>query len=374
MKTAKVLYGGSGDSADILWLTGIKIHDPFYSFIVDGKVCALLNALEIGRARKNSKIEVFYDLNSISGSAGVKKNQCASEILAGILKKARVKLLEVPSDFPALEFLRLKNLGFQVEVVDGEFFPERAVKNRCEVSEIIKANTVAAAGFALVQQILESSKIEKGILFFEGKPLTSEFLRSEIEKLSSAMGACAENTIAAAGDLACDPHEVGRGKIRADSLIVVDIFPRLVSSGYFGDMTRTFLKGTPSESQVSLVETVMLAHDEAIKKVRSGITGSKVHAAVEEIFEDSGYRTYCRKGAWEGFIHSTGHGLGLDVHEFPSLSPRCNRNLEAGNVVTIEPGLYYRGVGACRIEDNVLIRKSGGAKILSEYHYEWVVD
>ncbi|MBR7105387.1 MAG: aminopeptidase P family protein, partial [Opitutales bacterium] len=184
-------------------------------------------------------------------------------------------------------------------------------------------------------------------------------------------GADALYTIVAGGNQACNPHEVGHGAILPNSLIVADIFPRLRSTGYFGDMTRTFLKGEPTSAQSSLVETVIKAQKLALSKVKDGVDGSVIHNAVDDFFAKNGYFTEFKKGAWGGFFHSTGHGVGLDIHEKVSISPRkCI--LKTGNVITVEPGLYYRGIGGCRIEDTVAVEKNGMRK-LSKYHYNWVI-
>lgn len=363
------MRGSSETDANLLYFSGMQIPDDFFAFTLAGKKCALLSPLEAGRALRHSKFDEVFDISEVCKKAKVPYGDFSA--LCAVLKSKRVKSLVVPENFPSIWYLNLVEAGFDVDICEGEFFPQREVKSPAEIREIVKANAAASAGFTIAEEILRQSKIVKGRLIFEGRPLTCEFLRSEIEKAALSLGADSMHTIVAAGDDACDPHNEGSGAVRANTLIVMDIFPRLKASGYFGDMTRTFLRGTPSEAQVRLVDAVLNAQALALSKVAAGVDGAEVHKSVKDFFEQNGYKTTASKSGWSGFFHSTGHGVGLDIHESPSLGNReCI--LQAGNVVTVEPGLYYRGIGGCRIEDTVEVTKSG-AKILSRYHYEWVI-
>ena len=371
MKREIVLNGSCQTNADMLYFTGAPIPDPFYAFTLRGKKCALIGALELGRLSKLGRLDEIFDLSTLAPKLFPDRRADDTQVLAAILKKSRVRGLLVPADFPSLLFERLRGEGFDVLVSDRPLLPERNVKSAAELSEIRKANAAAAGGFARIESVLCESKIDGGRLLWRGKVLTSQMLRFEVECAALAAGADAMHTIVASGDAACDPHEVGRGAVKPNSLIVADIFPRLRSSGYFGDMTRTFLKGEPSSAQERLVSTVAAAQKLALSKIRDGADGSDIHAEVDCFFEDKGYFTEFKKGAWCGFFHSTGHGVGLDIHEKISISPRkCI--LREGNVVTVEPGLYYRGIGGCRIEDTVVVRKNRAEK-LSKFGYEWVI-
>jgi Xaa-Pro aminopeptidase len=185
-------------------------------------------------------------------------------------------------------------------------------------------------------------------------------------------GAISTNTIIAAGDQGCDPHERGSGPIRANELIIVDIFPRVIATGYFGDMTRTFLRGRASEAQRTLVAAVRSAQSAALKTIRAGVNGREVHGQVVEIFTARGFQTKHTPRGSVGFFHGTGHGLGLEVHEPPRMNASFDYRLKRGSVVTVEPGLYYPGIGGCRIEDVVQVTATG-VKLLSSYHYDWEI-
>ena len=371
MKREIVLRGSCQTDADMLYFTGVPVPDPFYAFTLRGRKCALIGALELGRLSKGGRLGEIFDLSSLARKYFPNGRADETAVLAKILKNSRVRGLLVPQNFPALQLERLREEGFDVAVADSPILPERDVKSARELAEIEKANAVAAKGFARIAQILRESEVSDGKLVWRNRTVSSELLRFEVESAALAEGADAMYTIVAGGNQACDPHEVGHGAILPNSLIVADIFPRLRSSGYFGDMTRTFLKGTPSDAQARLVETVAAAQRLALSKIRDGAEGSGIHATVDDFFAENGYYTEFRNGAWGGFFHSTGHGVGLDIHEKISISPRYCK-LRSGNVVTVEPGLYYRGIGGCRIEDTVVVRKNRARK-LSNYPYDWVI-
>ena len=371
MKREIVLRGSCQTNADMFYFTGVAVPDPFYAFTLRGKKCALAGALELGRLRAGGKLDEVFDLSIMAEKIGNGKRVDDTAVLAHILKKSRVKAIVVSADFPALQLEKLRMAGFDVAVSEKPLFPERDIKSDYELKEIAKANAIASLGFKRIEDILRESKISAQKLIWKGNVLTSEILRYEVEKTALSKGADALYTIVAGGNQACNPHEVGHGAIKPNSLIVVDIFPRLRATGYFGDMTRTFLKGEPNKAQENLVNAVLKAQRLALSKVRNGVDGSQIHNAVDDFFADNGYFTEFKNGAWGGFFHSTGHGVGLDIHEKVSISPRkCI--LKTGNVVTVEPGLYYRGIGGCRIEDTVVVEKQGMRK-LSKFHYNWVI-
>ncbi|MFM9030120.1 MAG: M24 family metallopeptidase, partial [Opitutaceae bacterium] len=166
------------------------------------------------------------------------------------------------------------------------------------------------------------------------------------------------------------PHDRGSGPLRAHELIIVDIFPRVTATGYHGDMTRTFLRGRASDAQRALYEAVRAAQRAALGGIRAGANGRDVHRRCVEVFESRGFRTEHRPHGSVGFFHGTGHGLGLAVHEAPRMSGSIDYTLRGGSVVTVEPGLYYPGLGGCRVEDVVQVT-SGAPRLLSRYHYEW---
>jgi len=193
--------------------------------------------------------------------------------------------------------------------------------------------------------------------------LTSEILRAEIDSTILRAGGVPTGTIVAGGDQACDPHERGSGPLYVNSLIILDVFPRDAKTGYFGDLTRTVMHGRASEAQRKLWETVKAGQALALKKIRAGVDGMTIHEAIQDFFAQRGFPTQVREGRRVGFFHGTGHGLGLEIHEYPRLQ---KVTLEEREVLTVEPGLYYPGLGGVRQEDVVVVTKNG-CRMLSHF-------
>jgi Xaa-Pro aminopeptidase len=369
-----LIYANSESCADQLYFTGFNAGDPFIAFGAGRKRCGVFSALEISRARKESSLDVILSLPewqqrarrySPDGKAG------PAEVIKALGRHFKLRRFTVPDDFPAGLLLRLREIGVKVDVASGPFIPKRLVKTPAEVAAIREGNRLASVGFRTAERMLKAATIRDGVLMFGRKPLTSERVRFAIDVAILEQGGSAQNTIVAGGDQACDPHCRGSGPLRANELIIFDIFPRVIASGYHGDMTRTYLKGQASDAQRALVAAVRSAHKLGIKSVKAGAHGITVHKKIVKFFEDAGYVTANDEKGTRGFFHGTGHGLGLAVHEAPGMGVR-GTPLRAGHVVTVEPGLYYPGLGGCRVEDVVLVTKSG-CELVSRHPYVWEI-
>jgi Xaa-Pro aminopeptidase len=216
--------------------------------------------------------------------------------------------------------------------------------------------TVKAMDLAV--KMIASSEIRGNRLYLKGGLLTSERVKGEINAGLSRKGLTASHTIVACGVHSSMPHHGGEGPIYPDKPVVIDIFPRSQTSGYFGDMTRTVVRGEPSPGLVKMYDTVLRGQKLAIGMVKAGVRVRDIHSAVVDYFRSRGFETGVIGGKAQGFIHSTGHGLGLEIHEPPRIS-LGEEVLETGNVVTVEPGLYYEKTGGVRIEDVVVVEKNG---------------
>ena len=372
-----LLYASPHTSADMRWFTKFSCGDAFLAFTARGRKIAAITLLEIVRFRKESGFDEVLDYAGELAKLR-EKNPSANlpELIAHFAKRYKVSSWSVPADFPAGLFVKLHQLGVKPSAGGAPFFPQRVIKTEEELEMIRAGNRASCAGFKTVEKILKESTIDKrGFVNYQGKTLTSETLRAAIEHAClDAGGINVEGLIAAAGEQGVDCHCSGFGPIRANQLIVCDIFPRIAATGYFGDMTRTYLKGKASPEQRKLVETVKKAHDEAIRNVRAGVPGYDVYKGTVEFFADAGYKTGVVDGVPTGFFHGLGHGVGLDVHEAPNLGGRSvmTEPLEENMVVTIEPGLYYPGIGGCRIEDVIVVRKDG-CELLSKHPYKWEI-
>ena len=236
------------------------------------------------------------------------------------------------------------------------FFPQRAVKRSDEVAAIRRAGVASQKALMRARDIMHAATIGRGrALLFNGKQLTSECMKIEIERVFLEHGCQSGESIVACGVQASQPHNRGSGVLRAGQPIVVDIFPREMNSGYYFDVTRTFVKGTPTPELARLYDAVRRAQLAGLAAVKPGRRCSDVHTACADLFKELGFKT--EEG--EGFITATGHGLGLAIHEGPYVGPRSDDVLLPGMVITVEPGLYYKRLGGVRIEDTVLVTKAG---------------
>lgn len=370
-----LLYADTATSADQLYFSRVSVHDPFISFGVGPKRYTVQNALEFGRVKKARSVDEVLPLEDWVARARKRYPQSnigPAEVITELARSYRIKGFRVADDFPAALYLKLKKLGLNLELADGPLFPEREIKTTKEANAIREGNRLSSIGFTVAEIILRDSRIRGNELIYEKKPLTSERLQFAIESAILAEGGRSDDTIVAGGDQACDPHERGHGPLRPHELIIIDIFPRVLRTGYFGDMTRTYLRGRANEAQRQLRQAVFNAQQAAIKAVKAGVESSHVHQQVLDVFDLGGYETTRGEKGSTGFFHGTGHGLGLDVHETPRVSGLVSAPLKKGTVVTIEPGLYYPGLGGCRIEDVVQVT-ARGAKLLSNHHYEWEI-
>jgi Xaa-Pro aminopeptidase len=368
---ALLFFTDTSRSPDLRYFAGFEVHDPFVALRLGRRRIGVLHALEYGRALKESAFDTVLPLESLTARAkadGFAEPGPADHVVQ-LARKYRISEFLVPEDFPAGLFLKLQAAGLKVAPVEGAVFPEREIKSPQEAAAIREGNRCAAAGLAAAERMLRKATIKGQKLVLEGRPLTSERVRFAIEVACLEQGGLAADTIVAGGDQACDPHCRGSGPLRARELIIVDIFPRITKSGFHGDMTRTFLRGSASEAQWALVNAVAAAQQAALGAVRAGVPGRHVHQQCLDVFASRGYVTKRSKTGAVGFFHGTGHGLGLAVHELPRVGT-VDRPLLLGSVVTIEPGLYYPGLGGCRIEDVVQVTANRPRR-LSKYSYEW---
>ncbi len=369
-----LLYADTHSSADMLYFGRVEVHDPFIAFGAKDRKFTVQSALEFGRVKKTGDFDTVLLLEECRARAQARYKGKAgpAEIIATLAREHGIRRFRVADDFPAHLYLKLTKLGLKLKLAGGLLFPEREIKSAREAECIREGNRLCSVGFTVAEHILRAARIKGRTLVHRGQVLTSDRLRFALETAIHQQGGNPQHTIVAGGDQACDPHERGSGPLRPHELIIIDIFPRVVKTGYFGDMTRTYLKGRPREVQRRMVATVRDAQQRALKAIRAGIDGRLVHRAVTDCFEAAGYETRHGKKGSVGFIHGTGHGLGLAVHDPGRISSAVAGSLKLGAVLTVEPGLYYPGLGGCRWEDVVQVTK-GPAKMLSRHPYRWEI-
>lgn len=349
-----LMVADSEHDANMLYAVRMFVPDPFVYLRLNGRCHIVMNDLEIDRARKQARhcrvLSWSHYLKKLR-QQGV-KSQGFAAVIRQVLQEKRIKRVFVPGSFPHGLARDLRRLKIKVRVKEGNFFPEREFKSADEVKKISAALMMAEVGLAEGIQALKNARIGKNRqLMYHNIPLTSEKLRAIIDIAIIQAGGLASHTIVAGGRQGCDPHEQGHGALRANEPIIIDIFPRSQKTGYFGDITRTVVKGRASEPVRKLYHTVARAQEIGFARLEAGVPGSDVHKAVKEFFDSEGYKTGRREGRMQGFFHGTGHGLGLEIHETPRVSATSDDCLRTGHVVTVEPGLYYPELGGVRLED-----------------------
>jgi Xaa-Pro aminopeptidase len=362
----RLIFASSEESADLLYATKFSVPDPVLFLKQNGKTTVLLSDLEIDRGKKEATVDEVLALSSIEGplETARKGKPPIEKTIATFLRQRHVRKAAVPYNFPVGLANALDKEGITVVPIAGLFWGERESKSEEELQLIRRAIRITETGLARAMEVLQATEIKSGKrLVWAGKALTSERLRAEIETAILHAGGTPAGTIVAGGDQACDPHDRGSGPLKADSLIILDIFPRDARSGYYGDLTRTVIRGKANEAQRALWWTVADAQKLALQKIQPGGSGKALQQEISEIFKQKGYPAEVRDGRWVGFFHGLGHGFGLEIHEPPRIA---KADFKKGQVLTVEPGLYFPGVGGVRIEDDGVVTEQG-FKVLSKF-------
>jgi Xaa-Pro aminopeptidase len=359
MDEVRLIIAASARDADLYYATRFLAPDPFPFFQVGKERVIMVSDLELGRARNQAAVETVLSLRQYEDRA---KGQIPQPTLLDALAEAfgerGIRQLVVPATFPAEHADKLRSRGFGVRVKEGIFFDERLVKSDAEIGWIAEALCVAEEAMAIAIQAIREAEIRGNALYRAGAPLTSESVRRVVHHALLDRDCTAEHTIVAGGEQGSDPHHEGTGPLMAHQPIVIDIFPRSTRTGYFGDITRTVVRGQASPRVRQMYEAVLRAQERALSLICDGADGAAIHQQVMTLFDGLGFPTGEMDGRMQGFFHGTGHGLGLEIHEPPRIGKR-GAVLLRGNVVTVEPGLYYPHDGGIRIEDVVVVTESG---------------
>ncbi|QLK25633.1 Xaa-Pro peptidase family protein [Natrinema zhouii] len=364
------LIDDDASDSDQRYVSGFTAPDPYQTLVTREGVHLLVSGLEYGRASAEANVDsvtrrAAYDYQQLVAEYG--RYEGKIRMLAAFLEDHDVDSIAVPRNFPTGTADGLREHDFAVTVErEGTVTEIRATKTEWEVDQIRASQRANEAAMARAEELIATADVEDGVLVHDGDVLTSERVTEEIEVTLLRHGCALDETIVASGADGADPHDRGSGPLEPDELIVIDIFPRDKETGYFADMTRTFARGDPGEEARRRYEVTREAYEAALETVEAGVTGADVHGAACDVIEDAGYETLRSDPNTEtGFIHSTGHGVGLDIHEEPSVSP-SGGELEAGHVISIEPGIYDPAVGGVRIEDLIAVTEDGYEN-LTEY-------
>jgi Xaa-Pro aminopeptidase len=370
--TGILLYADSIRDANIYYATHFLAPDPFIYVRGDGHEVLIVSALEAERARKESRILDVRSFDDLGYQDYLNETndriQATVRVMVRILRELDVNPCTVAPTFPVIFADMLRTLGFTVVADANLFVEERRRKSPEEIAAISAAVTRAERALATALDILAEAEEYNGTLLYRGIPLTAERLRAELEVDLIRDDYISETMIVAPGRSSADPHWLGSGPIRPHEPLILDLYPQNRQTRYHGDVTRTIVKGVPSDTVRRMYEAVLKAQQVALSLIRPGVNGREVHEAVEASFRADGFTN---GGQGPQFIHGTGHGLGLEVHEFPPLG-KIDIELAESDVVTVEPGLYDPAVGGVRLEDVVVVT-SDGNRVLSSLRKELVV-
>ncbi len=356
-----LIYADSARHPDLLYLTGLFCEDPFLWFSVNGSQHLAISELELGRARRTlpDAVEVLGLRQVRQAWKMADKPSAPAAYIAAASRRFAVEKWHVPADFPLFLSLALQAQGIATEPVEA-FCPQRKIKTPDEIAQIEVGVRLAEQGLQRGLEILGEAEIgRRDRLQWRGHPLTAERLRGEINAEIVRHGGLLSRTIVAPGRQGADPHETGHGPIPAHQPLVLDIFPRVEASGYYGDLTRTVVKGQASAIVKQAFAAVAAAREAAIAMIKPGVAACAVHERAAEILKQHGFASGEQNGRHYGFFHGLGHGLGLELHEAPRLTPGNENPLEHGDTVTVEPGLYYPEWGGLRLEDVVAVSDCG---------------
>lgn len=344
------------DDADMYYLTQFPRSDPFIFLRQDGESTIIVSQLEYSRAEDEAEVDNVVSTGEFDLEEAEDRRK---EMLKQVVDRFDLERLAVPEDFPLKPAEELRE-HVELEPVENQVMEARKTKEPGEVENLKQAQKATEEAMEHVKSMIQDTEVEDGELYLGGEPLTSEKVKRETRKfLLERDCSTPHGMIAACGEDSARPHSTGSGALRAGEPIVVDIFPKH-DNRYFGDMTRTFVKEEMSEELWRIKEAVVEAREAAFDVLEqgAGVDASEVHDAVCDVFEERGFDTLRQGDTESGFIHSTGHAVGLELHEPPGLG-RKEEELEAGNVLTIEPGLYIPGVGGIRIEDMIIVKENG---------------
>jgi Xaa-Pro aminopeptidase len=361
---ALLMVSASEGDSNMLYAAGFFVPDPFIFFEHRNKKHVVMSDLEIDRAKRQARVDRVLSLSLYQRKLRERgKIPTTIDVLDLLFRERGIRSLIVPANFAAMLADQLRAKGFSVQIKRDPFFAEREIKNHEEVRHIAESLRVARLGLEAGIRTLKRTKIGRdGYLYLNGTKLTSEILKTAVNTTIMAEGWLPSHTIISSGNQCVDPHHEGTGPVKAHTSIIFDIFPRSQKNGYFGDLSRTLVRGRASERLKKIYTTVQAGQQIGFDLIRNGVNGKEVHEKILALFAQRGFPTGRIGGRMQGFFHGTGHGLGLDIHEAPRIAP-VDATLKSGHVVTVEPGLYYLGVGGVRLEDVVLVKPNGNRNL-----------
>jgi Xaa-Pro aminopeptidase len=372
--TDVLIYADTIRSPELRHEVPVAVPDPFLYLERNGNRVAMLSSFEVDRVRE-AGIDAHpyeeYGWDELIAQ-GLPREELDLELVLRAVKEWGVSSAVVPSMFPLELADRLRAAGVDLKVDREVFLQRRRVKNESELAGIRRAQKGAEEAMGAARELLRRSEPSNGAVTLDGEQLTCERIKLEIQRVFGEHGLASDEFIVSHGPQSAVGHDMGSGPIAAGESIVIDLWPRDRESACYADMTRTFVVGEISDELREYQRLVYEALQRSFDAVRAGIEGRKVFEQVCEIFHEAGQPTQLSKEPGQvldsGFYHGLGHGVGLEVHEQPWLG-RAPGSLVAGDVVTLEPGLYRHGYGGVRLEDLALVT-ADGCENLTSFPYD----
>jgi Xaa-Pro aminopeptidase len=374
--TNVLIYGDTMRSPELRHEVPVPIPDPFLYAEKGDRRVAILHSLEIPRVRQDAPGLEIIPLEQLGIdellAQGKPYWQSELEIALRACREVGLEQPAVPPGFPVAHADYLRANGIEVAVERELFDNRRRSKNETEIAGIRRAQRACEVALDASRELLRKAEPNGGGLELDGEPLTCERIKRVIEDVFADHGVEGSDMIVAHGAQTAVGHNMGSGQIAPNEPIVFDLFPRDKETACYSDMTRTYVVGEPSDEMKEWYMLVKRALETSTAGVKPGVNGRALFELVCDQFHEAGYKTQLNKDPGEvledGFFHSLGHGVGLEVHELPSMG-RTGQDLVPGDVITIEPGLYRSGYGGLRLEDIVLVTDDG-YEVLTDYPYE----
>jgi Xaa-Pro aminopeptidase len=373
---AVLIYADSFRSPDMRHAVPLGVPDPFLYAEQNDSRHVFASSMEAARLRELGLFEVHpseeLGMDELIAS-GIGSPELEAQLALRAVGSLGLKRASVPKNFPVWLADRLRADGVELDVDQDLFDGRRRAKTEAQIAGVRRAQRAAEAAMDACRELLRRAEIRGDELLLDGEQLTVERVKADMSVVFAAHDTTADEYIVAPGPQGAVGHEMGSGPIRPGTPLVVDIFPRDNASAVYTDMTRTFVAGDVPEDVREWHRLVKEALDASIAEIRAGAEARAAFDRTCDIFEAAGEPTQRTKQPGEaltdGFFHGLGHGVGLEVHEQPGMGRLASKKLVAGDVVTVEPGLYRSGYGGVRLEDIVLVTENG-AEVITDYPYD----
>jgi Xaa-Pro aminopeptidase len=370
-----LIHGDTFRTPELRHEVPVGIPDAFLYLERDGARHVVISSMEVPRlGGLGLEVHPWEELGVDElRRSGLIAREIQERLAVRAVQRLGIAVAAVPDGFPLRLADVLREAGVELATDQELFEDRRRVKNEAELAGIRRAQRAAEAGMAVARDLLRRAAVDGDGLSVDGEPLTVERIKAAMGAAFVAHGTTFDEFIVSHGAQAAIGHHMGEGRLLADEPIVIDVWPKDDATGCYADMTRTFVVGEPNDEVRAWHATVKEALDRSLASIRADASGRAIFDDCCDVFEQAGYPTQRTKAEGvsleEGFFHGLGHGVGLEVHEEPALGLTSRSTLRAGDVVTVEPGLYRPGAGGVRLEDLVVVT-ADGYENLTDFPYD----